>query len=101
MTDGRVTMLARGAIAGALALGGCAAAAPEPIEANHPFVVEGIGPASAFVYPAEIRKDVARQVGPSCAGGFDVLDVETRRTAASRMSSDFISYRAVVQCRPA
>src|SRR4051794_3970438 len=84
--------------AGVLALGGCAAV-PAPIEANQPFVVEGIGPAPAFVYPAEIQKDLARRAGPSCAGGFDVIHLETRRNA-NRMGPNFIRYRAVVQCRP-
>jgi hypothetical protein len=90
---GALTILA------ALLVAGCAAAtAPQPIDPNRPFVVEGVGPASAFIYPEEIRKDVARQLGSNCANGFDVIDLATQR-GPTRMTSDVIRYRALVQCR--
>jgi hypothetical protein len=85
-------------ILGVLLVGGCAAPVSAPIDPNRPFMVEGVGPASALIYPDEIRKDVARQLGSNCPGGFDVIDVATRRNA-NRISSQIIRYRAVVQCR--
>jgi hypothetical protein len=83
-------------MAGFLVLSGCSdspATAP-----TGPFAVEGAGPASIYVYPTEIDKELTRRVGPSCPNGFDVVDLTARRNPG-RMTADLIRYRAIVQCR--
>jgi hypothetical protein len=101
MSDRRSRMLRDCMLAGLLPLAGCAAEAP-PAEGRPPptgpFAVEGIGPATSFVYREEIEKDLGRRLEHACPNGFDVTDLATRRNTA-QMAAQTIRYRAVVECR--